>query len=336
MEERDKLSEYFAQIQKIRDEIRKVIVGQDALVRAGLICLLAGEHLLIEGSPGLGKTKFATVLARTVDLKFKRIAGSPELLPKDIVGFPMMVPGSRTWVLKKGSIFTNILLFDEINRATPKTKSALLQPMQERSVSLELIEDTKEGKEIVLKEDVLRLPDPFMVLATMNPVDLEGVYPLLEPEKDRFMMKTKVDYPSFSEEVEIIDRQSIKGETGVASVVDAVTLERMKACVRRIHVDSAIETFAAQIVRKTRPGSENPGMEKFVQMGASPRASMRLVDAARAHAFLDCRMYVLPGDVVSVAEEVLSHRLILATSSKKTAEEIVSQVLDEVRGYAKE
>lgn len=331
----DESSEYFEKIKMVEREIRKVIVGQDHLIRAGLICLLTGRHLLIEGAPGIAKTKFATVLAKSISAKFKRIPGTSDLLPRDVVGFPMMIPGTNSWVLKRGPVFTNILLFDEINRATPKAQSTLLQPMEERMVSMELIEEIARsgGKsEVNLAEDALSLPEIFLVLATMNPIDQEGVYPLLEPVKDRFLMKITVNYPTYAEEIEVVRRQSIEGEKNVTPVVETDDLLRIRTFVRDIYVDPTIDEFAVTIVRMTRP-EERTGIERHIYLGASPRASMGLVEAARALAFLKQRDYVVPRDILAVAHDVLRHRIILDIRSERKADDLITNILNEVRGY---
>jgi len=299
--------------------------------------LFAGEHLLVVGVPGTGKTKFGMVLAKVIDAQFKRIQGASDLLPRDIVGFPMMIPGTNTWTLKKGPIFTNFLLFDEINRSTPKAKAAILQPMQERLVTLELIEEIKGDQEVSLEDDSFLLPEPFFVIATMNPIDQEGVYPLIEPEKDRFMMKVEVGYPTFEEEKEIVEKQSIEGEENVDTVMSSQEFVEIIQFMKTIYVDSSIVDFATHITKMTRP-EENEALQELVKLGASPRASMRLVEAARVSAFLDRRTHVVPRDILSVAHDVLSHRMILVKqpsdrNPSKLIRKLISGVLNEVRGY---
>jgi MoxR-like ATPase len=292
--------------------VETVLVGQRSLIERLVIALLTDGHVLLEGLPGLAKTLAVRTVAAALDLQFKRVQFTPDLLPADVVGTQIYNPQSGQFTVKQGPVFTNILLADEINRAPAKVQSALLQAMEERHVTL--------------GENTLALPKPFFVLATQNPLEQEGTYPLPEAQLDRFMMKVKIDYPSRTEELAVLDRMgSVAAETHVASVLDAVELAKLRAAVDAIHVDVKIKQYIVDLVRATR---EKPNL---IQTGASPRAVLALLRAAKGHAFLQGRGYVTPDDVKPMAPDVLRHRIILtyeAEAEEMTADAVLKQVLD--------
>lgn len=290
-------NEVTAWIQKLRAEIGRVIVGQESLVERLLIGLLANGHVLLEGVPGLAKTLSVRTLAAAVQASFRRIQFTPDLLPADIIGTLIYNPQDGKYHATRGPVFANFVLADEINRAPAKVQSALLEAMQERQVTL--------GGE------TMRLPSPFLVLATENPIDQEGTYPLPEAQVDRFMMKVLIGYPSEEEEFVIVQRV-----TGTAMEVAPVTstdaLREMQLAARKLYVDPSLMIYAVKLVAATR-APEKCGLgdyRRFIQYGASPRASIALIEAGRALAYLRGRDYVLPADVVDVAADVLRHRLV--------------------------
>jgi len=292
--------------------VETVLVGQRSLIERLVIALLTDGHVLLEGLPGLAKTLAVRTVAAALDLQFKRVQFTPDLLPADVVGTQIYNPQSGQFTVKQGPVFTNILLADEINRAPAKVQSALLQAMEERQVTL--------------GENTLPLPKPFFVLATQNPLEQEGTYPLPEAQLDRFMMKVKIDYPSRTEELAVLDRMgSVTAETNIASVLDAVGLGMLRAQVDALHVDAKIKQYIVDLVRATREKSN------LIQTGASPRAVLALLRAAKGHAFLHGRWYVTPDDVKPMAPDVLRHRIILtyeAEAEEMTADAVLKQVLD--------
>jgi MoxR-like ATPase len=292
--------------------VETVLVGQRPLVERLVIALLTDGHVLLEGLPGLAKTLTVRTVAAALDLKFQRVQFTPDLLPADVVGTQIYNPQSGQFTVKPGPVFTNILLADEINRAPAKVQSALLQAMEERQVTL--------------GENTLPLPKPFFVLATQNPLEQEGTYPLPEAQLDRFMMKVKVGYPSRAEELAVLDRMgSVASQTTIASAIDAAGLARLRSAVDAIHVDAKIKQYIVDLVRATRD------MPKLVQTGASPRAVLALLRAAKGHAFLRGRGYATPDDVKPLAPDVLRHRIVLtyeAEAEETTADAVLKQVLD--------
>ncbi len=301
-------------------EIDKVIVGQQYMIERLLIGLLANGHVLIEGVPGLAKTLAVRTLSRAIDTGFQRIQFTPDLLPADLIGTQIYVPASGTFSTKKGPIFANLILADEINRAPAKVQSALLEAMQERQVTI--------GAE------TFPLGDPFLVLATQNPIEQEGTYPLPEAQVDRFMLKLRVGYPSREEELLIMDRMS-KGVEPVASpVVSPDTILKARDLVTEIYVDDKIKRYILDIVFATREPSEfGLDLSDLIAYGASPRASIYLSIAARAHAFLQSRAYVTPEDIKAIAMDVLRHRVIItyeAEAEELTSEDVVQRILDNV------
>jgi len=301
-------------------EIDKVIVGQRYMVERLLIGLLADGHVLIEGVPGLAKTLAVRTLSRAIDTKFQRIQFTPDLLPADLIGTLVYSPGTGEFTTKKGPIFANIILADEINRAPAKVQSALLEAMQERQVTI--------------GEKTYPLDQPFLVLATQNPIEQEGTYPLPEAQVDRFMLKLKVTYPSREEELEIMNRMAGGSEPEARPVVRPKTILEARKLVTEVYVDEKIKQYILDIVFATRePGSFGLELGDLIAYGASPRASIYLSIAARAHAFLRRRAYVTPEDVKAIALDVLRHRVIItyeAEAEELTSEDIVQRILDNV------
>ena len=305
----------------LQDEIHRVIVGQDELVHGLLLGLLANGHILIEGVPGLAKTTAVSCLASGLQTSFQRIQFTPDLLPADLVGTMVYRPGSADFIVKKGPIFTNIVLADEINRAPAKVQSALLEAMQERQVTI--------GSE------TYPLPEPFLVLATQNPVEQEGTYPLPEAQVDRFMLKILVRYPTQREERQILDRMSrANASTKVAPVMKPEDIAAARAVVDEIAMDDRLKDYIVNLVVASRdPKAAKVPLDGLVAFGASPRATLALSRAARAHAFLDGRGYVVPQDVKDIAALVLRHRVVPsfeAEAEDKTGDDLVRILLEYV------
>jgi len=308
-------------LNRIRDEIGKVIVGQTALVERLLIALLCNNHVLIEGVPGLAKTLTVTTLARTIQASFQRIQFTPDLLPGDLIGTLIYNPKTGDFTTRKGPIFANIILADEINRAPAKVQSALLEAMQER--------------QITIGDQSFPLDDPFMVLATQNPIEQEGTYPLPEAQIDRFMFKLLVTYPSKQEEQQIMRRMAgAVDQINVEPVIEPSDIGRLRDLVASIYMDEKIEEYILNIVTATRDSKTcNLDINDLIRYGASPRATIYLANAARSNALLAGRGYVTPQDVKSIAPDVLRHRVIVtyeAEAEEKTSEDIVKQILDNV------
>jgi len=306
---------------QLREQVHRVVVGQDDLLHGMLIGLLANGHLLIEGVPGLAKTTAVSCLAKGISTGFQRIQFTPDLLPADLIGTLIYQPSDGAFVVKKGPIFSNIILADEVNRAPAKVQSALLEAMQERQVTI--------GTE------TFPLDIPFLVLATQNPIEQEGTYPLPEAQVDRFMLKIVVTYPSRSEEREILDRMSRPGPgVDVQAVMEPSHIETARALVDEIYIDDKIRDYIVDLVHATRnPSAYNVPVADLVQYGASPRATINLARCARAHAFLDGRGYVVPQDVKRIALEVLRHRVLVtyeAEAEEKTSDDLVMAMLDHV------
>ena len=314
-------SEVSAWIQKLRSEIGRVIVGQEALVERLLIGLLANGHVLLEGVPGLAKTLSVRTLAASIQASFRRIQFTPDLLPADIIGTLIYNPQDGKYHATRGPVFANFVLADEINRAPAKVQSALLEAMQERQVTL--------GGE------TMRLPSPFLVLATENPIDQEGTYPLPEAQVDRFMFKVLLDYPSEQEERAILDRMAFTNPESITkAVVGLEEILQARGLVDQIHVDEKIRDYIVKIVVATRrPQDFKLDLKHFIQFGASPRATIYLTLAAKAWALLQGRDYVIPEDVKSIGPDVLRHRIILtyeAEAQAVSSDAIVKQVLNAV------
>jgi MoxR-like ATPase len=308
-------------LQAAMAEIRKVIVGQRTLVERMLIALLCRGHLLVEGVPGLAKTLAVRTLGQVLDLQFARIQFTPDLLPADLTGTLIYQQKTGEFVARKGPVFTNLLLADEINRAPAKVQSALLEAMQERQVTL--------------GDATHRLPEPFLVFATQNPIEHEGTYPLPEAQVDRFLLKVKVDYPKKEEEREVLDRM-LSGELPpVARVLSAGDVQRLTQRVREVWLDERLRDYIVALVTATRRPREVGLTEAahWIAFGASPRATLAFSEAARALAFLRGRGYVVPEDVKDIALDVLRHRLLLtyeAEAENVTGETIVERVLERV------
>jgi MoxR-like ATPase len=318
---KDQTNEVSAWIPKLRAEIGRVIVGQEALVERLLIGLLANGHVLLEGVPGLAKTLSVRTLASAVQATFHRIQFTPDLLPADIIGTLIYNPQDGKYHATRGPVFANFVLADEINRAPAKVQSALLEAMQERQVTL--------GGE------TMRLPSPFLVLATENPIDQEGTYPLPEAQVDRFMFKVLLDYPSEQEERMILDRMAFTSpESTTQTVVGLEEILKARRLVDQIHVDPKIRDYIVKIVMATRKPQEfKLDLKHFIQFGASPRATIYLTLAAKAWALLQGRDYVIPEDVKNIGPDVLRHRIILtyeAEAQTVSSDAIVKQVLNAV------
>ena len=318
---KEQVQETSAWIRKLREEVGRVIVGQEQLVERLLVGLLANGHVLLEGVPGLAKTLTVRTLAAAVQATFHRIQFTPDLLPADIVGTLIYNPQDGKYHANRGPVFANFLLADEINRAPAKVQSALLEAMQERQVTL--------GGE------TMKLPSPFLVLATENPIDQEGTYPLPEAQVDRFMFKVVLDYPSFEEERRVLDRMAFTSpETPIKPVVTLDDILQTRKIVDQIHVDDKIRDYIVKIVFATRkPEDYQLDLKHFIQYGASPRATIYLTIAAKAWALLQGRDYVIPEDVKSIGPDVLRHRIILtyeAEAQSVTADAIVKKVFNAV------
>jgi len=307
-------------MRQIMAEVQKIIVGQSGLLDRMLIGLLCDGHLLLEGLPGLAKTTAVKTLAMAIKTSFQRIQFTPDLLPADILGTQIYRPDNGTFEIKKGPIFNNIILADEINRAPAKVQSALLEAMQERQVTI-------GGQTFILE-------NPFLVLATQNPIEQEGTYPLPEAQIDRFMLKIKVDYPSSEEEKEIMNRVYAEAVETISGVVEVTDINSARATMRSIHMEEKITDYIVQLSGATR-NPENFGLDigSMISFGASPRASIWLGIAARAHAFLNGRGYVTPQDVKSMAPDVLRHRIILsyeAEAEGKTTDDLIEVLLERI------
>ncbi len=308
-------------IEKIRNEISKVIVGQNYLIERLLIGLLADGHVLIEGVPGLAKTLSVSTLSKILSIKFQRIQFTPDLLPADLVGTQVYNPKTSEFTVKKGPVFSNIVLADEINRAPAKVQSALLEAMQERQVTI--------------GEETFPLDKPFIVLATQNPIEQEGTYPLPEAQVDRFMLKLRITYPNKQEEKEILERMAISEvKPEVKPVVTAEDIFRARKVVNKVYIDDKIKDYILDLVFATRePHAYKIDVDDYIAFGASPRASIALTIASKAYAFLHGRGYVTPQDVKSIGMDVLRHRVIItyeAEAEEMTSEDVIRKIFDEV------
>jgi len=308
-------------VQRLVSEVHRVIVGQRYMVERLLIGLLTRGHILLEGVPGLAKTLAVKTLSAAIDTRFQRIQFTPDLLPADLIGTMVFNPKDGTFSPKKGPIFTNVLLADEINRAPAKVQSALLEAMQERQVTI--------------GDATYPLAEPFLVLATQNPIEQEGTYPLPEAQIDRFMLKLKIEYPDIKEERQILDLMARDEPIAVEKVVLPSDILRVRAVVKDIYMDERIKDYIVHLVFATRrPQDYKLDAKDLIQFGASPRATIYLAQAARAHAFIKGRGYVTPEDVKAVGLDVLRHRIILtyeAEAEEVTTEEIISRVFDAVQ-----
>jgi MoxR-like ATPase len=309
-------------VQDLTAEIGRVIVGQQYLIERLLIGLLADGHLLLEGVPGLAKTLAVRTLAAAIEAKFQRIQFTPDLLPADLVGTLIYNPSSGSFTTRKGPVFANIVLADEVNRAPAKVQSALLEAMEERQVTI--------------GDETYPLDRPFLVLATQNPLEQQGTYPLPEAQLDRFLMKLKITYPTKEEEKEIVSRMGrIEKSISVRPVVSLKDILRVRRVVDSIYIDDRIQDYILDVVFATRkPSSYGIDMDNFVEFGASPRASIALSIAAKAHAFIKGRGYVVPHDVKSVGMDILRHRVAVnyeAEAEGISSEHLINAVFDTVK-----
>jgi MoxR-like ATPase len=308
-------------VERVRASVGRVIVGQEALVQRLLVALLTNNHALIEGVPGLAKTLTVSTLARSIDASFARIQFTPDLLPADIVGTLVFNPRDGAFTVRRGPVFANVVLADEINRAPAKVQSALLEAMQERHVSI--------GGE------TLPLPDPFLVLATQNPIEHEGTYPLPEAQLDRFMLKILVGYPGREAERLVLERAIGGDEPSVEPVISAAEVQRLRHAVSDVEVNERLREYILRLMEATRdPARYQLGdLEPLIEFGASPRASVFLARAAQAFAFIEGRAYVLPDDVKALAPDVLRHRLITTYEAEARGidvETVIARLLDGV------
>jgi MoxR-like ATPase len=317
----EKAAQQGSLLAQIRSQIGSVIVGQHSLIDRLLVALLCNQHVLIEGVPGLAKTLTVTTLARSIQASFQRIQFTPDLLPADLIGTLIYNPKDGDFTTRKGPVFANVILADEINRAPAKVQSALLEAMQERQVTI--------------GETTFPLDEPFMVLATQNPIEQEGTYPLPEAQVDRFMLKLKVTYPSKAEELEILRRMARSSpDIAVEAVLQPADILRLRALTDEIYMDAKIEEYIVNLVEATRhPDQYGLPIGDLIRYGASPRASIFLAVAARARALLEGRGYVTPQDVKSIGMDVLRHRVIVtyeAEAEEKTSEDLIQQIFDTV------
>ncbi len=306
---------------KIRQEVGKVIVGQEKLVDRLLIALITGGHILLEGVPGLAKTTAVRTLADVLSLHFQRISFTPDLLPADVVGTMIYNPKDATFSPKKGPVFTNLLLADEINRAPAKVQSALLEAMQEHQVTI--------------AEHSYKLPEPFLVMATQNPIEQEGTYPLPEAQVDRFMLKCVITHPSRDDERRIMNRFTRKHSADVQPVITAADVQALRDTLEQVYCDEKVGDYILDIVFATR----DPKAHKLdslvgqIQLGASPRATLYLNLAARANAMLHGRAYATPQDVKEIAHDILRHRIMLtyeAEAEEMTTDTVITKILNEI------
>jgi MoxR-like ATPase len=317
----ERVKEESACLYRLREEIGRVIVGQRYLVDRLMIGLLANGHVLLEGVPGLAKTLSVKTLAQAVNASFQRLQFTPDLLPADLIGTLIYNPREGVFTIKKGPIFANIILADEINRAPAKVQSALLEAMQERQVTI--------------GDETYPLPDPFLVLATQNPIEQEGTYPLPEAQVDRFMLKLSITYPSREEERQILDRMaSTSNHAGASPVIHTEDILRLRTLVDQIYLDDKIKDYIIDLVFATRnPSAYKLDLQRLIQYGASPRATLHLTLAAKAHAFLQGRGYVTPQDVKSIGHDILRHRIIVtyeAEAEDIDADAVVKSIFDGV------
>ncbi len=310
-----------SKIQSIKNEVAKVVVGQEKMVDSLLIAFLCEGHILIEGVPGLAKTTTVNALAKALGLNFKRAQFTPDLLPSDILGAEIYDPQNNSFKIKKGPIFTNLLLADEINRSPAKVQSALLEVMQE--------------KQVTLGDTTFKLSPPFFVMATQNPVEQEGVYQLPEAQLDRFMLKLVVGYNTKEQELEIARRISSGKFEAIEAVVSREDLDALKDAIKSIHVDEQVEEYMIELVNATRY-PEQYGMDElknYIQFGASPRVSIDMFKAVKAMAFMRGKDFVTPVDVAYIAKELMRHRIVLTYEAEAegiTTDQIIQKVLETV------
>ncbi len=308
-------------IQQLMSEIAKVIVGQHYLIESLIMALISDGHILLEGVPGLAKTLSIKTLADAVNVNFQRLQFTPDLLPADIIGTQIFDPKSMTFSIKKGPVFTNFILADEINRSPAKVQSALLEAMQERQVTI--------------SGQTMKLPEPFLVMATQNPIEQEGTYPLPEAQVDRFMFKVKLSYPDKKEERQIMDRMTTGTQIKVSNVIGVSEILEARKVLNQIYMDERVKNYIVDIVYATRQPSESglKGLEHLIQWGASPRATIYLNLASKAHAFVEGRGYVTPEDVKAVGPSILRHRILTtyeAEAESIDSDTILKKILSEI------
>jgi len=305
-------------INELKKEISKVVIGQQEVVDGLLIGILSNGHILLEGVPGLAKTLVVKTLAQTIKANFQRIQFTPDLLPADIIGTMIYNPKEADFFTRKGPIFTNIVLADEINRSPAKVQSALLEAMMERQVTI--------------GDETYKLDDPFLVLATQNPIEQEGTYPLPEAQLDRFMLKLDVSYPTFEEELQIVEANSVTNKVALNAILDPQKLLEMRNEVEKVYIDDKLINYIVTLVYATRdPKRFGLGeLDQLIEFGASPRASINLVKAARAHAYMNGQEFVLPDNIHAVAHDVLRHRILLtfeAEAEEKNSDNIIDALI---------
>lgn len=316
-----KISNNTKVLANVREEISKVIIGQEPMIEHILIGLLSKGHVLLEGVPGLAKTLTINTLSKVISLDFKRIQFTPDLLPSDLIGTMVFNQSTGEFTPKKGPIFTNIVLADEVNRAPAKVQSALLESMAE--------------KQVTIGETSYKLNEPFLVMATQNPLEQEGTYPLPEAQLDRFMFKILVDYPTRKSELDILEKMSKETQIKVASIIDKDFLTDARNTIDEIHLDDKVKNYIVDIVMATRdPKSFGlSGLKAFIQVGASPRATINLAKASRANAYLNQREYVTADDVRKICYPVLRHRIIMtyeADAREYTTDQIIQDILQNI------
>jgi MoxR-like ATPase len=316
------VAQFQEKFQSLKAEVAKVLVGQESMLHKLLLGFLAGGHVLLEGVPGLAKTLVVRTVANSISAAFARIQFTPDMLPGDVTGTQIFNPREGSYAIKKGPIFANLILADEINRAPAKVQAALLEAMQERQVTL--------------GDQTLVLPEPFLVMATQNPIEQEGTYPLPEAQLDRFMLKIVIGYPSKDEEVKILDRMAgASAEPRVSPVLDPADILAARVAARQVFVDDKVKRYAVELVAATRdPASSGmPQLKNLIENGASVRASINLIKLAKANALLAGRTYISPHDVKSIAHDVLRHRVLVtyeAEAQGKTADDLVEAILENV------
>ncbi|MDD4736099.1 MAG: MoxR family ATPase [Kiritimatiellae bacterium] len=317
----DQVKEHSIFVAALKAEMEKVIVGQRYLIDRLIIGLLSNGHILLEGVPGLAKTLSVRTLAAAMNTSFQRIQFTPDLLPADLIGTQIYNPREGSFTIKQGPVFANVILADEINRAPAKVQSALLEAMQEHQVTI--------------GSQTFKLPEPFLVMATQNPIEQEGTYPLPEAQVDRFMLKLQIDYPTLDEERKILDAMSVTNKRfDTHPVVEASAILTARNVVDQIYLDDKIKEYILSIVFSTRnPANYKLDLADYIRYGASPRATINLTIAAKAHAFLQGRGYVTPQDVKSIAPDILRHRLIIsyeAEAEELTADDLIKRILNEL------
>jgi len=313
---------------KVKSEMRKRIIGQETFIEKLILALITGGHLLIEGVPGLAKTETIKSLAACTKINSQRIQFTPDLLPADITGTQIYNPNGACFEIKKGPLFSNLILADEINRAPAKVQSALLEAMAEKSITI--------------GDETFHLEEPFVVLATQNPLEQEGTYMLPEAQMDRFMMKIKIDYPSRDEEKRIMNLKSVKSESFLTSVIEKEDIFKARELIDKIYVDEKIQDYIIEIIFATRFNTSKSkahtqekikDLDELLEYGASPRASISLLLAAKASAYLHGRAYVIPQDIKDIAYDVLRHRIglsFIANAEEKTADDLIKIILDSI------